>query len=80
MSIRSFYASQDGKGGGGGGDISIWMNTRISNPLGLLMDKHCVKAVLPPVRGTRPSSTLAHKLLCIGLRYAYSHTCLCLRL
>ena len=27
MSIRSFYASQDG---GGGGDISIWMNTRIS--------------------------------------------------
>ena len=31
MSIRSFYASQVG-----GGDISIWMNTRISNPFGPL--------------------------------------------
>ena len=39
----------------------------------------CVKAVLPQVRGSRPSSTLAYKLLCIGLRYAYSHTydCAC---
>ena len=31
MSIRSFYASQVG-----GGDISIWMNKRISHPFGLL--------------------------------------------
>ena len=52
MSIRSFHVSQDGTGGGGGGEggeISIWMNTRISYIL------TCVKVVLTPARGSRPS-------------------------
>ena len=51
MSIRSFHVSQDGTEGGGGegGEISIWMNTRISYIL------TCVKVVLTLARGSRPS-------------------------
>ena len=48
MSIRSFHVSQDG-GGGEGGDISIWKNTRISYIL------TCVKVVLTLAGGSRPS-------------------------
>ena len=57
MSMRGFYASQDGGGGGGRGDIGIGLNSRISNPFVLLMHiLTCVKVVLTLARVSRSSS------------------------
>ena len=80
MSIRSYYASQNG-----GRDISTWMNSRISNPFVLLMHiLTCVKVVLTLARVSRSSSLYRvcqgrhHSIVCVKVVLTLAHKLLIL--